>query len=105
MLIEVSVGKILENLGKLGFWFAFTEKTGRGKVVICNEWLGSKWVIRFFAYESIHNFNDTIHYESMHFDSETEVNRFKKKKFMNAHFEILTQQRERASKKILNKIK
>jgi len=66
----VRLRKISGEFGKLGGFLAFQR--------ICNEWLGCKEVIRFYAYESIHCFNDTIHYESIHFDSETRVNRFKK---------------------------
>lgn len=60
------LGKISGEIGKLGGFSHVSEDTGRGKVVVCNEWLGCKGVIKFYAYESIH------------FNSEIEVSRFKK---------------------------
>jgi len=35
----------------------------------------------FYANELIHNFNDTIHYESIHLNIKLRVNRFKMKFF------------------------
>ena len=41
----------------------------------------AKELADFYANESIHNFNDMIHYESIHLNIKLRVNRFKMKKF------------------------